>query len=83
MDSKAQIHERTLSFLEEYLKKTPSDVIRRDIKEIDETGFSGPSAQEYFSNFNKYYLGEHTIQEKSQATGKARKVQRKKLSSLT
>lgn len=56
MDKKAQIHDHIMSFLDNYLKETPKEAIKKEIAQISRLKFTGFSAQDYFLNFHKYYL---------------------------
>lgn len=57
MMTKREKQDDTLRRLEEYFKNTPKEIIDRDIAKIDAMNFPGPTAKEYFLNFNKYYFG--------------------------
>ncbi len=55
--TKREKQDDTLRRLEEYFKNTPKEIIDRDIAKIDAMKVEGPTAKEYFLNFNKYYFG--------------------------
>jgi len=55
MDKKIAIHESILSFLDDYLSDTPSEIIQKEIEEISKLNFEGGSAKDYFYNFGKYF----------------------------
>lgn len=57
MDNKAQIHQNIMAFLDNYQQQTPKSIIKEEIQAISKMNAEGVSAQEYFLNFDKYYLG--------------------------
>lgn len=57
MNNKAQIHQNIMAFLENYLQQTPKSVIKEEIQAISKMNAEGVSAEDYFLNFDKYYLG--------------------------
>ncbi len=57
MDRKKQIHEEIMGFLDNYLEKTPKEIIQNDIAEVSKLDFAGTSAEDYFSNFHKHFEG--------------------------
>ncbi len=61
-----------LSFLDEYLKETPVQMIEKQAKEVNELVFSGASAIDYFANFNKYYEGMGEVPPQNNSVDKAK-----------
>ncbi len=57
MDRKKQIHQEIMDFLDNYLEKTPKEIIQNDIAEVSKLDFAGTSAEDYFSNFHKHFEG--------------------------
>lgn len=47
-DSKTQIQNDILDFIDDYIRETPVEIVQKDILFISQMGFDGISAKEYF-----------------------------------
>ncbi len=44
-----------LLFLDEYLKDTPAESVKKQVEEVSQLEFSGTAATDYFMDFSKHY----------------------------